>query len=156
MANRVILHLKGYNCNLYAVTCIIISNCCHFSQLVLSTHPLLFYQLKSPYQTFAIFSPLVIYSLFYVTYAPYKCNCCTHSTTQLSLPSYRARALCANTPFQLNRRLWPTCHFDFGGTRHGWGFSPTTTMYVMNTNRQPLKTAVLGFRPEKANFFPYV
>ncbi len=120
------------------------------------------------YSPFVVLSTLVVLSnfchfltfsyllTFYVTYAPYKCNYCTHRTTQLSLPSYRPRALCANTPFELSRRLRPTCHFDFRGTRRGWGFSLTTTMYVLNTNAQPLKTAVLGFRPEKANFVPYV
>ncbi len=35
-----------------------------FFQLVLSTHPLLFCQILSPFQTFVIFSPFLIYSLF--------------------------------------------------------------------------------------------
>ncbi len=38
--------------------------------------------------------------------APYKCTCFTHQTTQLSLPSFQAYALCANALFQLKRRLW--------------------------------------------------
>ncbi len=47
------------------VTCVIFSNFCNFSQLVLSTHPLLLYQ------------QCYLYT-FYVIYAPYKCTCCTH------------------------------------------------------------------------------
>ncbi len=35
-----------------------------FSRIVLSTHPSLFYQLLSPDQTFVIFSPFFIYTLF--------------------------------------------------------------------------------------------
>ncbi len=50
--------------------------------------------------------------------------------TQLLLPSYRAHVLCANTVSQLNSRLWPSCHSDMGGSRHGWGFSRRTTCYL--------------------------
>ncbi len=54
-----------------------------------------------------------------------------HNTpdTQLFLLSYRAHGLCANIPFQLTRRLWPSCHSDMGGSRHGWGFSLRTKRY---------------------------
>ncbi len=72
-------------------------------------------KLSSSYQTFIIFSPFLIYLLFYVIYVPYKCTCTTHQTTKLSLSSYGAHALCANRRFQLNRRLWPSCHFGLWG-----------------------------------------
>ncbi len=102
------------------MTCVILSNFCNFSQLVLSTHPLLLYQFLSSHQTFVIFSPLVFYSLFYVIYAPYKCTCCTHHTNN-PLSRLTVRMLSANTLSQLTSCLWPSCHFDLGGSRCGWG-----------------------------------
>ncbi len=75
------------------VTYFILSNICHFSQLVyLIYSPFVRFinfchliNLSSSYQSFVIFSPLIIYSLFYVIYSPYKCTCTTHQTTTLSL-----------------------------------------------------------------------
>ncbi len=75
--------------------------------------------------------PLLSIHFFYVIYAPYKCTCCTHHITQLSLLSYREHALSANIPLELTRRLWPFCHSDMGGSRHGWGFSILTNSYVI-------------------------
>ncbi len=68
------------------LACIILSNFCNFSQLVLSTHPLLIYQVLSSYKNFAVknltnfchFLTLCYLLTFYVIYAPYKCTCCTH------------------------------------------------------------------------------
>ncbi len=72
----------------------------------------------SPFVALSIFIVLSNFFnryLFYVIYAPFKCTCTSHRTTKRSLPSYRAHALYANTPFQLNRRLGPSCHSDVGG-----------------------------------------
>ncbi len=83
-----------------SVTYFILSNFCNFSQLVLSTHPFLLYQfcylinLSSSYQSFVIFSPFLIYSLFYGIYSPYKCTCTTHQTHN-SLPSFIVLTLSA-------------------------------------------------------------
>ncbi len=82
----------------------ILSNFCRFSQLGLSTHPLLLCQFLSPYQSFVVLSnfcrllTLCYLLTFYFIYTPYKCTCCTHHK-QLFLLSYRAHALCANIPF---------------------------------------------------------
>ncbi len=46
--------------------------------------------LLSSYHFFVNFSPLVICSLFYLTYAPYKFTCSPHQTTQRPFPSYPA------------------------------------------------------------------
>ncbi len=77
------------------------------------------------------FSTLVFYSLFYVTYAPYECTCCTHHTNN-PLSRLTVRMLSANTLSQLTSRLWPSCHFDLGGSRCGWGGggSRRTTRYL--------------------------
>ncbi len=40
----------------------------------------------------------------YVIYAPNNCTCTSHQTAQLSLSSLQS------------------CHFNLGGSRHGWGF----------------------------------
>ncbi len=47
-----------------------------------------------------------------------------HNTpdTQLYSQSYRAHALCANIPFYLTRRLWPSCHSDVGDRGMAGGF----------------------------------
>ncbi len=66
------------------------------------------------------------------------------SQTQLFLLSYRAHALSANVPFELTRRLWPSCHSDLGGSRHGWGFPLKTKWYsliLMNSKITGVKTA---------------
>ncbi len=64
--------MKGICCNLRCswVICVSLLNFCNFSQLVLSTHPLLLYQFLSSYQTFVIFSPFVICSLFTLSTHP--------------------------------------------------------------------------------------
>ncbi len=106
------------------ITCIILSNLFHFSQLVLSTQPFLFYQLLPYNRTYAILSffsssrHLVTFVVLrylrtqymYLLYTP---------KTQLSLPSHRAHALFANTLLPNNRHLWPSCHSDMGVSRYG-------------------------------------
>ncbi len=52
--------------------------------------------------------------------------------TQISFLSYRAHALCANMPFYLTRRLWPSCHSDMGGSWHGWRFLLEQTDVLQN------------------------
>ncbi len=95
-------------------------------------HALLLYQFFSPYQTFIVlsnichFSPFVIYSLFTLYTHPINAPAVHTTHTQLLLPSYRAHVLCAITGPQRNRRLWPSCHSDVGGSRHRWGFSLRT------------------------------
>ncbi len=78
-------------------------------------------KLSSSNQSFVIFSTVSYLLPTYATYAPHKCTCTTHQTTQPSLSSYRAHALCAKTTFQLNKRLWSSCHSYIGGSSHGWG-----------------------------------
>ncbi len=74
----------GICSNLFGVTCITLSNFCNFSQFVLSTHPVLLYQLLSPYHTSVILSNFCHFLTtcylftFYVSYAPYNCTLCTH------------------------------------------------------------------------------
>ncbi len=46
------------------IVCVNLSNFCHFSPLVVSTHPLLFYRILSPYQTFGVVSTVFILSNF--------------------------------------------------------------------------------------------
>ncbi len=49
------------------VTYFILSNFCNFSQLVLSTHPLLLYQVLAPYQSFIVLSNFChLFTLFYL------------------------------------------------------------------------------------------
>ncbi len=122
------------------ITCFILSNSCHFSQLVLSIHPVLLYQLLSS-------SHPLLSSHLYVIYVPYKCTSTPHQTAQFSLPSYRAHILCVNTRFQLNRRLWPSCHSDVGWSRHNWEVYPRTNSYVINpicSHYSPKRTSVHG------------
>ncbi len=45
---------------------------------------------------------------------------CTPDNTTLIPVLSSARTLCAKILFQLSRRLWPSCHSDLGGSRHGW------------------------------------
>ncbi len=111
-----------------------------FSQLVLSTHPMLFYPFLSPNQSFVVLSnfchllTLCYLRTFYFTYAPYKCTCCTHDKHKLSLLANRAHALCANTPSLLSRRLWPSCLFDLGGFRYCCGgFSKNNLLPLIHT-----------------------
>ncbi len=68
----------------------------------------------SSYQTFVIFSPFLIYSLF-VLYTHHLNAPVVRTTNTTLFQSYRAHALCANTTFLLTRRLWPSCHSDYGG-----------------------------------------
>ncbi len=49
--------------------------------------------LLTSYQIFVNFLPLVICSLFYLIYAPYKCTCSAHQTTQRPFPSYPAHGV---------------------------------------------------------------
>ncbi len=73
------------------VTYFILSNLWYFSQLVLSAHPLLFYQfchlmnLSLSYQISVSFSPLVIYSLFYVILQPINAPA-VHTTNTTLFP----------------------------------------------------------------------
>ncbi len=93
------------------------------------------YQFLSPYQSFVVLSNVFHFLTpyyqfnFYVIISPHKCTCCTHHTTQLSFLFYRAHALCANTFFQLTRRLWLSCHSAMGGIET-WlgGFSLRTSV----------------------------
>ncbi len=71
----------------------------------------------SSYQTSVIISPLVIYSLFTLSSHPINSPTVHITSTTTLFPSYRAHALCANIPFLLTRRLWPSCHSDYGGDR---------------------------------------
>ncbi len=52
--------------------------------------------------------------------------------TQLLLSPYLAHALCANTFSQLHKRLWSSCHSDYGGggSDRGWGFPYRINRYV--------------------------
>ncbi len=97
------------------VTCVILSNFCNFSRLVLSTHPLLL-------SNFCHFLTLCYLFTFYVIYAPYKCTCCTyykhHSDTH-----FLVCTLAAPIHFPDSTDV-----FGQGGSRHGWGFR-----YIRNT-----------------------
>ncbi len=64
--------------------------------------------------------------------------------TQLLLSSYRAHTLCANTFSQLNKRLWPSCHSDVGGSRHDWGFYPRKALTSLIRKNFPI---ILQTRP---------
>ncbi len=86
------------------VTYFIWSNFCNFSQLVLSTHPLLLYQFLSPYQSFVVLSnvchllaPCYLFT-FCVIFSPYKCTCCTHHTHN-ALSCFIVRTLSAPIQF---------------------------------------------------------
>ncbi len=90
------------------VTYFILSNLCYFSQLVLSTHPLLLHQFLSPYQSFAVLSnfchllALCYLLAFYFIYVPYKCTCCTHdkhnSYSRLIVRTLSAPIYLSNSP----------------------------------------------------------
>ncbi len=73
-----------------------------------------------------------------------------HNTpdTQLSFLFYRAHALCANTVTELTRRLWPSCHSDYGGDRTvavGFLIEQTEMFYFLqaglNSGHKPPRTA---------------
>ncbi len=93
-------------CSNLQYSSVILSNFCNFSQLVLSAHPLLVYQLLSSHQTFTVLSIFVVLSnfchfltpcylfTFYVIYASNKCTCCTRHTHN-SLFFLTVRALSA-------------------------------------------------------------
>ncbi len=123
-----LLWIPGHCSNLeyLRVTCVILSNFCHFSQLFfINTHCVI----SSIFVALSIFfssSQPFLSTHFYVIYASYNCTFTTHQTTQLSLPSCWAHILCANTSFQ----LWPPCHSDLGRSRHGLEFSTRTTKSV--------------------------
>ncbi len=118
------------------VTYFILSNFCNFSQLVLSTHPLLFYRFFSTYQSFEVLSNFCQFLThcyqftFYVIWQPRNAPAVHTKNTTLSFLSYRAHALCSITLSQLHRRLWPSWNFDMGGSRHGWGFPLRTMCYA--------------------------
>ncbi len=110
-------------------TCIISSNFCNFSQLVLSTHPLLLYQFLSPYQTFVILSnfclfliPCYLFTL-YVIYVPYKCTCCTHH-------NHNPHSRLIMRTFLTHQASLAIVPIWYGGSRYGWGFSRSTTCYL--------------------------
>ncbi len=87
-------------------------------------------KLSSSYQSFVIFSPFLIYSLFYVIYEPYKCTCTTHHTHN-SLSCFIVRTLSA--PIYLSYSPAVFGHRAFltmGGTGRGWGFPHRTNRYV--------------------------
>ncbi len=84
-----------------------LSNFRRLIKLLSSSHPFLSTQLLRYLRTLKM----------YLRFTP---------NTQLSLPSYQAHVLCANTRFQHNRRLWPLGHSDVRGSRHDWGFYPRT------------------------------
>ncbi len=117
------------------VTYVILSNFYNFSQLV-NTHLLLFYQLLSSHQTFIILSnfchrlaPCYLFT-FYVIFSSCKFTYCTHHKHNSLFLSYRAHVLCANIPFLLTRRIWPSCHFDLGDWDMAAGVSRRTTCYL--------------------------
>ncbi len=91
------------------VTSVILSNFCNFSQLVLSAHPLLIYQLLPSHQTFVIFSPMVIYLLFTLSTHPINAPAVHTTNTTLTLG-----LLCARS---LRQYTFPSCHSDVGGSR---------------------------------------
>ncbi len=76
------------------------SNLCNFSKLVLSTHPLLFYQLLSPYQTFVIFSSFLIYSLSTLSTQPINVPA-LHTKQHNSLSCLIGRT--SSVPIQLSK-----------------------------------------------------
>ncbi len=79
-------------------------------------------KLSSSYPTFVIFSPFPIYSLF--TLSNHLINVPAQHIKQqrITISFYLAHALCANTLFQLNRCLWPSCHFDLVDRHMDGGF----------------------------------
>ncbi len=70
-----------------------LSTVCHFSQLVLSTYTFLLYQFLSSYQTFVIFSPFVIYSLFALSTHPINAPAVHTTNTTLAPVLSSARPL---------------------------------------------------------------
>ncbi len=133
------------------MTYVILSNFYNFSQLV-NTHPLLFYQLlsshqtfihfSSSYQTYVIFSPLVIYSLFTLSSHPINSST-VHITQHNSLSCLIVRTLSAliypsNSPAVFGHRailLW-------GGSRHGWGFPHRTNRYVLSASARDVINSI--------------
>ncbi len=85
-------------------------------------------KLSSSYQSYVIFSTFSYLLPTYAIYAPYKFTCTTHQTRQPSLSSYRAHALCAKKTFQLNKRLWPSCHSYMGGSNNGNSLQPNNAL----------------------------
>ncbi len=122
------------------------NNLCYLIKLVLLFSACVIYSPFVTLSTFIVLSnfchllTLCFLHTFYVIKAPYKCTCTTYQTTQLSLSSCHAHALCANRFFQLIKRLSPSCHSDLRGSRHGWGvlidqsdilLNPKTLLFVL-------------------------
>ncbi len=115
------------------VTCLILSNFYNFSQLVLSTHPLLLYTIFVTLSNFchlikllSFSHPLLsIYVLRYLT--TYKCTCWTHHK-QNAYSRLIVRTISA-----------PIHHFDLGGPGYGWGlFEEQPVTFKLKRRRQYL------------------
>ncbi len=110
------------------VTYFILSNFCNFSQLVLPTHLCSLYQfchliyLSMTCQTYVIFSPLVIYSLF--TLSSHPINAPAVHTTNTTLPPVLlcARSLRPNT-FLTHQASLAIVPFWYGGIETWLGVS---------------------------------
>ncbi len=78
--------------------------------------------LSSSYQTSAIFSPLVIYSLYTLSCHPINAPA-VHTTHTTLFPSYRAHALCANIPYPNSIGVFGQRAILMWGDRDmAWGF----------------------------------
>ncbi len=109
-----------------------LSNFWHFSQLVLSTHPLLLYQLLSSFQTFVALSNFCHLLIFYVIYAPYKCTDTRHQTAHKFLSRLIERTPSAPIPLsQLNRCFGHRAILMQGGRGMAGGFYPCTNSYII-------------------------
>ncbi len=116
------------------ITCVILSNCCHFSHLVLCTYPLLLHLFLSSYLTFValsnFFHLLTLCSPF--TLSTHPINVPALHTKQHNSYSSLIERTSSRTLSQTNRCLWPPCHSDVGGSRRGWRFllGQTNTLYT--------------------------
>ncbi len=88
-----------------------------FSQLVLSTHPLLFYQLLPSYLTVVIFSTVILSNLCNLLFTFFFYLRFTKSTHMLYASDTLRQYTLAN-----NRYLWTTCHSDLWESRRGAAF----------------------------------
>ncbi len=135
------------------VICIILSNFCNFSRLILSTHPLVLYQCLSPYQTFvvlSIFCHLLTLSYLFAFFRylrTLKCTCTTHHTHN-SLSCLIVRTLSA--PVYLSYSPGVFGHraiLTMGGSDRGWGFPHRWNRFVSDPS-------VIFSRPVRTDAFP--
>ncbi len=118
------------------VTYFILSNFCNFSQLVLSTHSLLFYQFWSPYHSVVVLSSFchlltLCYLLTFFTLSTHPINApAVHTTNTTLFPVLsRARSLLQYT-FLTYQACLAIVPFWFGGNEIWLGVSWRTTCYV--------------------------